>query len=194
MQDGRYREQKFRLAQAGLARGVYLVEGPLTPSGKYRQNAAHALLPAETLEAAIASTAYGSSAFLLQRCRDVAHTAHWLLAYTRQLQTLLPRASARQELLFGCTLAIFNVRNKKELNPSVSDVFAKQLLAVNGVSSKKVVPLIHRYPTLSRLWDAFEECDGKTARRRLLEKVPLSENRLLGPVTSTTIAKMMFEH
>jgi ERCC4-type nuclease len=193
IKDGRYREQKFRLAQAGLARVAYLVEGSLTPNTKYQQKAAHSLLPAATLEAAVASTAYGGSSFLVQRCRDVAHTAHWLLMYTQQLQALLLRPAARAELLFGCSLAAFNARNQKELNPSVSDVFAKQLLAVQGVSCKKVVPLVNRYPTMAHLWQAYEECEGKTERRKLLQNVALSENRTLGPVASTTIAKMVFE-
>ncbi len=192
IKDGRYREQKFRLSLAQLTRVAYLVEGSLKPSAKYAQKAAYSLLPAETLEAAIASTAYGSSGFVVQRCSDMAHTARWLLAYTRQLQALLPRPELRDSLLFGFGLAAFNDRNKKELNPTVSDIFAKQLLAVAGVSGKKIVPLVARFATLSGLWEAYEKCDSKEKRRALLASTQLSENRTLGPVAATAIAKAIF--
>lgn len=74
IKDGRYYEQKERLKHAQLRTVVYLIEGPLTlklPSysyhqaggggggaAQYRQQQAWAILPPETLEAAIASTRY----------------------------------------------------------------------------------------------------------------------------------------
>lgn len=86
IKDGRYRDQKFRLSRAGLSGVVYLIEGPLLKPKQFNEKAAWSLLPVETLEAAITSTSYGSSAFMVERSPDAAHTARWLARYTSQLQ------------------------------------------------------------------------------------------------------------
>jgi crossover junction endonuclease MUS81 len=191
IKDGRYRDQKFRLAQASLAGVVYLIEGPLLKPKNFNEKAAWSLLPVETLEAAITSTAYGSSGFLIQRCKDAAHTARWLLAYTEQLQEQLEKVEVRQKMLFGCDLASFGETNKKDANPTVSDVFAKQLLAISGISFKKAVAVIKQYPTMNALLRAYNECDGVIEQRAMLATLPLSSGRNLGPKASTAIAKAL---
>jgi crossover junction endonuclease MUS81 len=103
IKDGRYRDQKFRLSRASLSGVVYLIEGPLQKSKQFNDKAAWSLLPPETLEAAIMSTAFGSSNFMVERSADAAHTAKWLALYTQQLQ----------DQVFGLNFFFFSLCLKK---------------------------------------------------------------------------------
>jgi hypothetical protein len=75
----------------------------------------------------------------------------------------------------------------------VSDVFAKQLLSINGISFKKAVAVISEYPTMALLLKAYSECEGSSEKKALLEKLPLSSGRNLGPKASAAIAKALLK-
>ena len=58
---------------------------------------------------------------------------------------------------------------------------------------KKAVAVIGAYPTLSALLAAYGECEGALEKRALLERLPLSSGRNLGPKASTAIAKAFLQ-
>jgi crossover junction endonuclease MUS81 len=190
IKDGRYREQKKRLAQSELSHVVSLIEGNLNHSAKYSEKTQWSLLPPATLEAAVASTAYGGSEFLIQKTKDLAATARWLSLYTSQLQRQLEE-QRDPEMVFPFGMAEFNERNKKDANPTVSDIFGRQLLSVSGISSKKVNAILAVYPTVSSLLEAYEERETDKERRMMLAEVKLpGGDRNLGPKASNAVAKV----
>lgn len=98
------------------------------------------------------------------------------------------------QLLFNShDLSSFGAEHKKDAYSTVADVFAKQLLSINGISFKKAVAVIGAYPTLSALLAAYGECEGALEKRALLERLPLSSGRNLGPKASTAIAKAFLQ-
>ncbi len=99
----------------------------------------------------------------------------------------------RQLLFQSHDLASFGAEHKKDAYSTVSDVFAKQLLSINGISFKKAMAVINEYPTIASLLDAYAECEGSKEKRALLEKLPLSSGRNLGPKASTAIAKALLQ-
>jgi hypothetical protein len=84
--------------------------------------------------------------------------------------------------------------NRKTSNPTVSQIFGKQLMCIGGVSTKKVSGILQVYPTMSALAEAYEDLDNdddSKARKQLLAKVPLGGGeRMLGPKVSESIAKV----
>lgn len=85
----------------------------------------------------------------------------------------------------------FNAQNKKDLNPTVTDIFARQLMRVSGVSATKVAGIVQVYPTMAMLADAYHDVrDDRAATKALLAKIPLpGGTRTLGPKASEAIAK-----
>ena len=188
LKDGRYREQKYRLARAQLSGIVYLVEGSLDPPRPPGQPA-WGMLPAATLESAVDSSAFGSSSFVVHQTSNTLQTARYLHVYTQQLQSMLGTVP-NARLLFDYDIASFNERNRKDRNPTVADIFVKQLLAIEGVSAKKAMAVVLAYPTFAHLQEAYADCPDEASRRKMLEKVPLpGGNRKLGPKASNAIAK-----
>ncbi len=48
----------------------------------------------------------------------------------------------------------FNVLNKKDSNLSIGQIFARQLMCISGVSSKKAAGIVQAFPTPCALMDA----------------------------------------
>ena len=194
IKDGRYREQKHRLSNAGLSGVGYLIEGPLSVGRTpLNEKIAWKLLPENTLRAALESTSFGSSNFVVHQSSTLSASAKYLCAYTAQLQQLLSGSVSR--LLFPFGVAKFNERNRKDIAPTVADIFARQLLAVAGVSAKKVNAVVAAYPTPAHLAEGYATCESEAERRKFLESLLMPDStRRLGPVASNAIAKaFLFE-
>ncbi len=161
---------------------------------------------------------YGSSDFIVQRTKDIDATALWLARYTARLQGLV-RAGLAQSHCFDCDVRIlvnthtrvlifarlsyrkashmfqlehFNNANRKDNNLTVSEIFARQLMSVSGVSTKKVSGIVQAYPTMAALVDAYDAIGtvDRAASKKMLAKVVLpGGGRTLGPVASEAIAR-----
>lgn len=86
----------------------------------------------------------------------------------------------------------FNSVNRKDTNLTVSEIFARQLICVPGVSTKKVSGIVQAYPTMAALAEAYHAIgdDDRAASKKMLAKVALpGGGRTLGPVASEAIAR-----
>lgn len=157
--DGRFHEQKVRLVASGIKPLVYLVEDT---GGK----PTHCISDA-SLEQGVLNTQV-SDGFLIKRTRDARDTACFLGIATCHLQTKKAKAVSSEEFLQGKpTWEDFNAGGIKSRGLQVQEMMALNLLQVKGLSLDKVMPLVQKYPTPMRFFEAFDKAAsdprGKTA-------------------------------
>ena len=88
----------------------------------------------------------------------------------------------------------FNNLNRKDGNLTVAQIFARQLMCIQGVSTKKVSGIVQAYPTMATLMDAYDELeeDDRVGRKKMLAKVELpGGERFLGPKVSESVARAL---
>ncbi|XP_077184674.1 structure-specific endonuclease subunit MUS81 isoform X3 [Paroedura picta] len=196
--DGRFREQKFRLRQCGLSHPIYLVED----SGSVQ----HLSLPEKTLQQAITNTQVVDG-FFVKRTRDIRESAAYLTIMTRHLsklygdKTLL--SCAREELererplqprndsCMLLTFAEFNEGAMKNKPQTVSEVFARQLMQISGISGEKAAAILEQYKTPASLLAAYAACQTASEKEQLLSGIRCGKlRRNLGPALSKTLAQL----
>ncbi|KAJ7360130.1 Crossover junction endonuclease mus81 [Desmophyllum pertusum] len=198
--DGRFREQKFRLRHCGLKHPIYLVED--------FGSTQHMSLPENTLLQAIVNTQVVDGYFV-KRTHDLKETVAYLTVMTRYLQRLYSnktlvschqgsleqaRSSSTKgnDKMYLMNFPDFNDSTVKNKVMTVSEVFAKQLMQLNGISPDKAVAILEKYPTPKRLLDAYEEQDSVVKDRELLlSALKCGKNqRTLGPSLSRLIYQL----
>jgi crossover junction endonuclease MUS81 len=77
---------------------------------------------------------------------------------------------------------------------SVTNMFAKQLMQLNGLSVEKAEAIVKVYPTPTTLMAAFRTAG--TDASQLLSKIECGKNskRTIGPTISQTLAKLYTQH
>ena len=77
---------------------------------------------------------------------------------------------------------------------SVTNMFAKQLMQLNGLSVEKAEAIVKVYPTPTALMAAFRTAG--TDASQLLSKIECGKNskRTIGPTISQTLAKLYTQH
>ncbi|KAM7436322.1 Crossover junction endonuclease mus81 [Porites harrisoni] len=197
--DGRFREQKFRLRHCGLKHPIYLVED----FGSIQ----HMSLPESTLLQAIVNTQIVDG-FFVKRTHDLKESVAYLTVMTRHLQkiysnkTLVSRRQGGLEdaransstcgnnRLYLMNFRDFNDSTVKNKVMTVSEVFAKQLMQISGVSPDKAVAILEKYPTPKRLLDAYKSQGNAKDRELLLSSLKCGKNqRNLGP----SLSKMIYQ-
>nr|XP_028565565.1 crossover junction endonuclease MUS81 isoform X2 [Podarcis muralis] len=196
--DGRFREQKFRLRQCGISHPIYLVE----ESG----SAQHLSLPEKTLQQAMTNTQVVDG-FFVKRTRDLRESAAYLTLMTRQLTRLyedktllsctkeeLEQERPLQPSAGSCrllTFAEFNEGAVKNKAQTVSEVFARQLMQISGISGDKAAAILERYKTPASLLAAYASCPTPRCQEQLLSDVKCGKlQRNLGPALSKTLAQL----
>ncbi|XP_053226159.1 crossover junction endonuclease MUS81 isoform X2 [Podarcis raffonei] len=196
--DGRFREQKFRLRQCGISHPIYLVE----ESG----SAQHLSLPEKTLQQAMTNTQVVDG-FFVKRTRDLRESAAYLTLMTRQLTRLyedktllsctkeeLEQERPLQPSAGSCrllTFAEFNEGAVKNKAQTVSEVFARQLMQISGISGDKAAAILERYKTPASLLAAYASCPTPQCQEQLLSDVKCGKlQRNLGPALSKTLAQL----
>ncbi|XP_053133399.1 crossover junction endonuclease MUS81 isoform X3 [Hemicordylus capensis] len=196
--DGRFREQKFRLRQCGLSHPIYLVEDA--------GSAQHLSLPEKTLQQAVINTQVVDS-FFIKHTRDLRESAAYLTIMTRHLtrlyedKTLLgcTKEELEQERLLqlsdGCckllTFAEFNEGAMKNKAQTVSEVFARQLMQISGLSGDKAAAILESYKTPASLLAAYAACQTPQNCEQLLSNVKCGKlQRNFGPALSKTLAQL----
>nr|SVE75760.1 EOG090X06E6 [Daphnia hispanica] len=140
IKDGRFKEQKFRLKHSGLVRPIYLIE-----EFGNRQNLG---LPEASVLQAIANTLIVEK-FQVQWTQKSEESVAFLVQMTKQLTELYREKTVTSR---GC----------QEKPLSVTQMFAKQLMQLNGLSGEKAEAIVKMYPTPSILIDALK-CAGASA-------------------------------
>ncbi|XP_028565564.2 structure-specific endonuclease subunit MUS81 isoform X1 [Podarcis muralis] len=196
--DGRFREQKFRLRQCGISHPIYLVE----ESGSTQ----HLSLPEKTLQQAMTNTQVVDG-FFVKRTRDLRESAAYLTLMTRQLTRLyedktllsctkeeLEQERPLQPSAGSCrllTFAEFNEGAVKNKAQTVSEVFARQLMQISGISGDKAAAILERYKTPASLLAAYASCPTPRCKEQLLSDVKCGKlQRNLGPALSKTLAQL----
>ncbi|XP_051901230.1 crossover junction endonuclease MUS81 isoform X2 [Pristis pectinata] len=196
--DGRFREQKFRMKRCGLRNRIYLVEDCSFVK--------HLSLPESTLQQAIVNTQVVDG-FFVKRTKDVKESAAYLTIMTRYLQNLYLQktlVSCRKEEQVACSkeetdsntciLLTFNDFNEgamKNRAQTVKEVFAKQLMQINGISGEKAVAILGHYDSVASLMKAYEACPTALGREKLLSNIKCGNTqRNLGPALSKTVSQL----
>ncbi|PFX19394.1 Crossover junction endonuclease MUS81 [Stylophora pistillata] len=196
--DGRFHEQKFRLRHCGLRHPIYLVED----FGSIQ----HMSLPENTLLQAIVNTQVVDG-FFVKRTRDLKEGVAYLTVMTRYLQKFyanktlvschqggLEQARLNNEKernkMYLMNFLDFNDSTAKNKVMTVSEVFAKQLMQLSGVSPDKAVAILDKYPTPKSLLDAYKVQKSVEDQELLLSELKCGENqRTLG----SSLSKLIYQ-
>ncbi|KAJ8045267.1 Crossover junction endonuclease MUS81 [Holothuria leucospilota] len=199
MQDGRFREQKFRLKNCGLRKPIYLVEE--------HGSSEHLSIPQATLFQATVNTQV-SDGFYVKHTKDIKESVAYLTIMTRYLQSLYSTktliAYKKQDLekmnvefsLSDDTQQLmafkdFNQNSIKNKESTVNETFAKQLLQISGLSAEKALAIITTYKTPALLLQAYDQCALSADQEKLLAKLKYGKlQRNLGPALSRQIQKL----
>ncbi|GFR66443.1 crossover junction endonuclease MUS81 [Elysia marginata] len=191
--DGRMKEQKFRLKHCGLSETIILIEeyGSVQNFSLSEDRIKQSIVNSQMIDG-----------FKVKRCGSTKDAVSYLAIMTRFLQQSLCSKTLhgvpvdQMKLLKGQQtlddskqyLAPFNAFNEaaikhKDLN--VTELFAKQLIQVPGISADKAKAIINVYPTLSSLMDAYQNCSNVKDSEKLLATIKFGKNeRNLGIAVS----------
>lgn len=203
VRDGRYHEQKYRLAKSramGLRHIAYVVEGPLAPQQKrtsstfappaWRERAERAMLTA------VAHT-FCHSQLNIAHTHDLAGTVEMLASTHARLQALLaagdtPAVLAADQHGARLTFADFQRTLSKRDEHSATNAFGKMLMQVQGCSAKIATAVLDAYPTSAALFDAYVQAGSEADCASLLQRLKLKgSSRTVGPVVSARIYATM---
>jgi crossover junction endonuclease MUS81 len=192
--DGRFREQKGRLARCRLERVIYLVE----ERGSLSSDALR--IGWEQYFAARTQT-FVVDKFFVRLTRSLTDTVAFLASVHRNLER---RFSDQDLAFFTCpppssssapsteqpssdtklmNLTTFTRLTSKSANLTVRQVWANQLQAVKGVSRERAIQLSTRFPSPAHLIDFFRrpsddsEIDSRDGVKELAD-LPLTQRRL----------------
>lgn len=200
--DGRYQEQKHRLARCGVNNVCYLVEGRLTASitmtssgwdHRTQRYARYArTVPTEAIRSAMLSTTIHDK-FIVRHTETLDETADYLACVYRYLVRVrkmveLPSDDGAKRYV---SLTEFKVDNTKAGHLSVRDLFAIQLMQVRGCSASRAAAIVALYPTAMALHAAYARLDNDVQRSRMLaDLLPADAAMRLGPQLSAEIFNM----
>nr|SVE74188.1 EOG090X06E6 [Daphnia barbata] len=193
IKDGRFKEQKFRLKHSGLVRPIYLIE-----EFGNRQNLG---MPEASVLQAIANTQI-IERFQVHWTQKSDESVSFLVQMTKQLIELYRGKTVTSR---GCqekvgsdwqtSLVTFKelYTNSTKLKPlSVTQMFAKQLMQLHGLSGEKAEAIIKLYPTPSLLMEALKSAGPSAAT--LLASVEYGKSkRKIGLSISAQLAKLYTE-
>ena len=164
--DGRYREQKGRLASSGIP-VIYIIE-----DGSIKKH------KEPMVKGAILNTQVRDRIPIIMS-KGVAHTA----ALVGQLK--------RKEIEYFDNKGVHimetytPLKSKKSKNASTEDIYVQQLTMINGISKQMAEDIKDVYPSMKALILAFENCNNP---EKLLIDIP---NTRIGKVISERIFKTL---
>lgn len=201
IKDGRFYEQKYRLKQCGLENVIYLIES----IGGNDQSLG---LPIQNLLQAATNTAV-QNGFQVRFTDNNPHSVMFLHVVSSHLNKLyqgktlvscekknLPQETAtaaaageRREYLME--FSEFNKMSSKSKDPTVQEIFIKQLLQLKGLSVDKAMAIANSYPTLRNLFLAYDACKSTVEREELLAGIQYGPlKRTIGSAMSKTIYQL----
>jgi crossover junction endonuclease MUS81 len=204
IKDGRFHEQKFRLAKSGVENVIYLVEDVTLRDVDASMQ--------EAIDTAIASTQVVNN-FFVKHTAKLDDTIRYLARLTKSLQGLycdkdlyivpdkLVESRTYSHLQthlkevfpgkqFYLTYTTFSSLVSKSASITLRDVFLKMLMCVRGVSVEKALEIQSRFGTPSRLIEAYEACAGKKERDMVVANASAGAvgRRKIGSTLSVKIA------
>ncbi|PRP76085.1 crossover junction endonuclease MUS81-like [Planoprotostelium fungivorum] len=138
VEDGQYKEQKFRLKKCGITNIIYLAEGLSTTDARYA-GFEHALLKTQCIDN-----------FFIHRSISEEDTANYLVGMTSHLQSNITKGKTQH--MTNLTFSEFSSAASRSKNLSVRDVLTKQSMQLVGISTGKDVEITDRYGTSALLY------------------------------------------
>ena len=187
--DGRFREQKFRLKNCALKKPIYLIE-------KYG-SMEHLPLPEKTLQQAITNTQV-IDGFFVKETKDIYDSADYLTLMTSQLSSLYSNKTlyaltmdmtrefkmekdhedlVQQNIQYFMTFEEFSLETTKNKVLTVSELFAKQLMQIKGVSPERALAIIEKYPTPLSLVNSYESLTSQSEKENLLTNIQFGKGK-----------------
>lgn len=188
--DGRLEQQKDRLLNSGIRRPVFLIEEFGTMRNTYAT--------ADTINQLIVGILLRDG-IRVERAKNLSHTVDYLRTMTRCITKLYSKMNLKscdQDKLRNEVADIdemitwheFQTKTAKIKNWTVSEMFAKHLIQIMGMSAKHVAVIIEKYPTLTHLMRAYRKCFDDKERESLLAKLQVKDqNRTIGPALSRKV-------
>jgi len=182
VKDGRYEEQKFRMKGCGLPHLYYLIEDHPGQKQFWGRAAGQggALVTPEAIEQAVANTAV-QEGFTVKKTADQKGTIEYLTIFTRLLKekykNLDLNSCTNSDLADGLigrrdttllNFQEFNDSSKKSKPLTVTEVFAKMLLRLKGLSVDMAQTIVRVYPTPRHLMEGYSKCDNGVERVKLI--------------------------
>ncbi|ESO96484.1 hypothetical protein LOTGIDRAFT_115731 [Lottia gigantea] len=197
MVDGRLQDQKFRLKRCGVKNAIFLIENYGS-----MQNFS---IGEDRIKQSIANTQV-IDGFGVKRVKDTKESVVYLTVMTRYLQNYY-----QNKTLHTCSPDVvkelnrpfdinntdhylmpfqnFNLGSVKSKALTVSEMFGKQLIQLNGMSADKAKAVIDNYPTPISLLEAYAGCRGLKEKEQLLAGIKCGKlTRNLGLAQSKQIA------
>ncbi|EFA86364.1 hypothetical protein PPL_00156 [Heterostelium album PN500] len=135
--DGRYADQKYRLARCGITKVFYLVEGDNTEM----------IIKDTFYEQCIAETS------IYDRFQPMLTSGEeGTVLMLDNLHKMFERGA--HQYLTDMTFADFEERSE-HVPISIGGIFAQTLLSINGMTQTKATAILRRYPTQKSLYDAY---------------------------------------
>jgi crossover junction endonuclease MUS81 len=196
IKDGRFHEQKFRLAKSGIKNVIYIIE-------EISMNADHFQKYEEAVESAIASTQVVNGYFV-KKTQRMDDTIRYLASLTKMLKaryeskplSVIPtnvitaqnylfllenlrKTKPREE--YHITYSAFASLSSKSESLTLRDVYLKMLMCTRGVTGEKALEIQKRWKTPRDFIEAYEKCgDGDQGRKRKIELVSNEMGNLVG--------------
>lgn len=197
IKDGRYYEQKYRLKNCGLKNIIYLIES--IGNG----NEQHLGLPVQNLIQATVNTRLQND-FQVKFTENNPHSMMYLHTITTFLKRFyqekvlvsclkgdLEKKEENERMEHLMEFEEFNRASTKKGDPTVQEIFVKQLLQLKGLSVDKAIAITDLYPTPNALISAFKNCFEKKDGENLLSNIihgPLKKP--IGPAISKTVYQL----
>uniref|UniRef100_A0A336LYJ3 Crossover junction endonuclease MUS81 n=1 Tax=Culicoides sonorensis TaxID=179676 RepID=A0A336LYJ3_CULSO len=197
IKDGRYYEQKYRLKNCSLKNVIYLIESI------GNSNDQHLGLPVQNLIQAAINTRIQSN-FQVKFTENNPHSMMYLHTVTSFLNKFyenkvlvaclkqdLDKKENSETMEYLMEFNEFNKASTKKGDPTIQEIFIKQLLQLKGLSVDKAMAITDVYPTLKALYSAYKFCTDKKEAENLLSNIiygPLKKS--IGPAISKTIYQL----
>ncbi|KAJ9591198.1 hypothetical protein L9F63_002269 [Diploptera punctata] len=193
IQDGRYRDQKFRMKRSGIQNVIYLIES--------HGDNTHTILPLQSLKQAAVNTQVIDK-ITVKRTSSLRDSVRYLGIMTKLLVRMyskktivscqrenLPQIQIGDDLISLMTFKEFNSNTGKNKVLDTQSLFMRQLMQLSGLSFPKAKAIVKCYPSVRVLMAAYQEAGS--AGEKLLAGIRYgSMNRTIGPVISKTIYQL----
>ena len=190
--DGRFREQKHRIARSLLSSTFYLVERNGTAAAHEFLGGAEERLLAATLQCQVID------GLMYRQTSGLDESIVFLAAAHKQLQIMFKDKEISACKLKACEFSYKNfpvqfaklkeinwerrvfmnytayaLLNAKTTNQSSADVFLRQLMTIKGVTFDKACLIIKRYPTPRALYRFYEDLPNELAKEDAFKEFPM---------------------
>jgi crossover junction endonuclease MUS81 len=170
LDDGRYKEQKFRLKRSGLKNLIYLVEGIIDPQRM------------DLFETEMSATQVDG--FFVQKTQNEDETAAYLINLTKHFMEL-----SKQELALlssGKSFEDFGNSASKSKNLTIADIFAKQLIQFSGCTPEKANGITALFKSPAILTSAL---NAENTDQLLVSLTYGAKKRKIGPALGKMISE-----